>query len=43
MVDSSKCQNDAENLTLFNKSFDIIKYHKIFGIVQTFRRIHPKV
>ena len=23
-VDSSKCQNDAENLALLNKSFDVI-------------------
>ena len=40
-VDSSKRPNDAENLTLLNKSFDIIKQSKIFGIVLTSRRIHP--
>ena len=40
-VDSSKRWNDAENLTLLNKSFDVIKQSKIFGIALTSRRIHP--
>ena len=40
-MDSSKRWNDAKYLTLLNKSFDVIKYRKIFGIVSTFRRIHP--
>ena len=29
MVDSSKRQNDAENLTLLNKSFDVIKKRNV--------------
>ena len=40
-VYSSKRRNDAENLTLLNNVVTFIKYCKIFGIISTFRRIHP--
>ena len=40
-VYSSKRWNVAENLTLFNKSFNIISNIRFSGIVSTFRRIHP--